>query len=140
MIPPRRPRNPTLLPQAALAPPALRSRQATGLAVAAAQGRFMLQVCDDCGRTCYPPREACNSCLGANLHWRDVPPGGVVSAQTTVRISMDPYFRPRTPWRIGTVRLDCGPVVEARLGDAGIAAVSAALGDPASVDVAIAKN
>ncbi len=28
----------------------------------------------------------------------------------------------------------------ARLGDAGIAAVSAALGDPASVDVAIAKN
>ncbi len=109
MIPPRRPRNPTLLPQAALAPPALRSRQATGLAVAAAQGRFMLQVCDDCGRTCYPPREACNVCLCANLRWRDVPTGGVVSAQTTVRISMDPYFRPRTPWRVGTVRLDCGP-------------------------------
>src|SRR4029077_17037330 len=32
----------------------------------------------------------------------------------------DPYFRERTPWRVGTVKLDAGPVVVAHLhGDAG---------------------
>ena len=115
MIPPRQPRNPTLLPQAALFPPAFRSRQAHGLAVAAAQGRFMLQVCGGCGGMCYPPREACPVCLSAALAWRDVPTTGVVSAETTIRISIDPYFRANTPWRIGSVRLERGPDVIAHL-------------------------
>lgn len=110
-----RPRNPTLLPAAPLVPPAARSRAAQGLAVAAAQGRFMLQTCKDCGRANYPPREACGACLGPRLVWRDVPPDGVVSAETNVRISIDPYFRAHTPWRVGSVRLDCGPDVIAHL-------------------------
>ena len=67
----RRPSNPTLLPTAPLVPPAARSRTARGLAVAATQGRFALQVCADCGRTQYPPREACVACLGAQLACRD---------------------------------------------------------------------
>ncbi len=104
----RRPGNPTILPAAPLAPPAVRSRAARGLAVAAAQGRFALQVCAACGRTQYPPREACVACLGAQLDWRDVPNGGVLTAATIVRISTDPYFRQHTPWRMGSVRLDCG--------------------------------
>ena len=29
--------------------------------------------------------------------------------------STDPYFRERTPWRVGTVKLDAGPVVVAHL-------------------------
>jgi len=32
-----------------------------------------------------------------------------------VRVSSDPYFRERTPWRIGTVKLDVGPVLVAHL-------------------------
>ena len=104
----RRPSNPTLLPTAPLVPPAARSRTARGLAVAATQGRFALQVCADCGRTQYPPREACVACLGAQLAWRDLPRGGALTAATIIRISTDPYFRLHTPWRMGTVRLDCG--------------------------------
>ena len=104
----RRPTNPTLLPAAPLVPPAARSRAARGLAVAATQGRFALQICTDCGRAQYPPREACAGCLGASLRWRDVPTGGTLTASTTVRISTDPYFRQHTPWPVGTVRLDCG--------------------------------
>lgn len=104
----RRPGNPTILPAAPLVPPAARSRTTRGLAVAAAQGRFALQVCADCGRSQYPPREACVGCLGARLQWCDVPTSGVLSAATTVRTSTDPYFRQHTPWRMGSVRLDCG--------------------------------
>ncbi len=36
-------------------------------------------------------------------------------AETTIRTSTDVYFRERTPWRIGTVVLDCGPSFVAHL-------------------------
>jgi len=43
----------------------------------------------------------------------------VLVAETTVQTSTDPYFRERTPWRVGTVKLDVGPAVVAHLhGDA----------------------
>jgi NAD(P)-dependent dehydrogenase (short-subunit alcohol dehydrogenase family) len=48
-----------------------------------------------------------------------VDPSGTLIAETTVQTSTDPYFRERTPWRVGTVKLDAGPVVVAHLhGDA----------------------
>jgi short-subunit dehydrogenase/uncharacterized OB-fold protein len=102
-----------------LLPQGMRSRTAHGLTAAAAEGRFALQVCADCGFTLYPPRDACPRCLSARIPFRDVPPGGIVLAETTIRISTDVYFRERTPWRIGTVALDCGPSFVAHLhGDA----------------------
>jgi NAD(P)-dependent dehydrogenase (short-subunit alcohol dehydrogenase family) len=49
-----------------------------------------------------------------------VDPGGTIMAETTVRTSTEPYFRERTPWRIGTVQLDAGPVIVAHMhGDVG---------------------
>ena len=108
----RDPMQPTRLP---LLPPGSRSRAALGLAAAAAVGRFALQVCTDCGTTLYPPREVCNRCLGTSLPWQEVSPLGRVVAETTVRVSADPYFRSRMPWRIGTVALECGPVIVAHL-------------------------
>jgi short-subunit dehydrogenase/uncharacterized OB-fold protein len=102
-----------------LLPPGLRSRTAHGLTAAAAEGRFALQVCADCAAVLYPPRDACPRCLSARLRFRDLPPGGVVLAETTIRTSTERYFRERVPWRIGTVRLDCGPAFIAHLhGDA----------------------
>ena len=97
----------------------MRSRTAHGLTAAAAEGRFALQVCLDCNAVIYPPRDACPSCLSARLPFRDVDRGGTLLAETTVQTSTDPYFRERTPWRVGTVKLDAGPVVVAHLhGDA----------------------
>ncbi len=92
-------------------PPEARSRAALGLSVAAATGRFALQSCTECGTVQYPPRDACENCLGTDLPWKDVTPEGVILAQTTVRASTKLYFRERTPWRTGTVALDAGPVV-----------------------------
>lgn len=112
--PPRR-KDPLARTPQPLLPPAARSRTAHGLTAAAAEGRFALQVCDDCGAVVYPPRDACPSCLSARLPFRDVDPHGTLLARTTVRVSADNYFRERQPWPVGLVTLDAGPSVVAHL-------------------------
>jgi NAD(P)-dependent dehydrogenase (short-subunit alcohol dehydrogenase family)/uncharacterized OB-fold protein len=108
----RNPLRRTRLP-APLSP--VRSRTAHGLTAAAAEGRFQLQRCGDCGQVCYPPRDACPHCLSADLAFHDMPPGGRVIAETTIRIPGEVHVRERAPWRIGSVRLDCGPMAVAHL-------------------------
>ncbi len=118
LVRPKR-KNPLRRTRLPLSPQGVRSRTAHGLTAAAAEGRFALQVCLDCNAVIYPPRDACPSCLSARLPFRDVDNGGMLMAETTVQTSTDPYFRERTPWRVGTVKLDAGPVVVAHLhGDA----------------------
>ncbi|UCE31581.1 MAG: SDR family NAD(P)-dependent oxidoreductase [Burkholderiales bacterium] len=97
------------------APPGARSRAALGLSAAAAEGRFMLQACTECGTVQYPPRDACAGCLSTALRWTDIAPEGTLLAETTVRTSVNVYFRERAPWRIGTVKLDAGPVIVCHL-------------------------
>jgi NAD(P)-dependent dehydrogenase (short-subunit alcohol dehydrogenase family)/uncharacterized OB-fold protein len=113
---PRR-KNPLKRTRLPLTPPGVRSRTAHGLTAAAAEGRFALQVCLDCDCVIYPPRDACPACLSARLPFRDVDGRGTLLAETTVRTSTDPYFRERTPWRVGTVKLDVGPIVVVHLHD-----------------------
>ena len=98
-----------------LSPPGARSRTALGLAAAAAQGRFMLQVCGQCAKTIYPPRDACPGCFAPTPPFCDVPDGGRLLAVTTIRTSTDAYYRERMPWRVGTVQMDCGPSVVAHV-------------------------
>ena len=106
--PKKNPQKRTLSPTR---PPEARSRAALGLSAVAAEGRFALQHCIECGKIQYPPRDACSGCLSVSLSWRDVDPRGVILAETTIRISTKLYFRERTPWRTGTVQLDAGPVI-----------------------------
>ena len=63
MTSPIRPKrkNPILRTRMPTLPPGARSRVALGLTAAAAEGRFELQVCVDCGAVQYPPREACHA-------------------------------------------------------------------------------
>ena len=65
-------RNPLVPLRTAKPLPAARSRAALGLAAAAAEGRFRLQVCVECGATQYPPRDVCEHCLSGALNWREV--------------------------------------------------------------------
>ncbi|MAI58180.1 MAG: short-chain dehydrogenase [Rhodobacteraceae bacterium] len=92
-------------------PPEARSRAALGLSAAAAEGRFALQQCTECGKIQYPPRDACSNCLSTELRWKDTDCLGSILAETRLRTSIKPYFRERTPWRTGTVKLDSGPVI-----------------------------
>jgi NAD(P)-dependent dehydrogenase (short-subunit alcohol dehydrogenase family)/uncharacterized OB-fold protein len=108
-------KNPLARTRLPLLPQGQRSRTAHGLTAAAAEGRFALQVCEDCAQILYPPRDACPRCLSAQLTFKDVNPDGRLIAETMVRVSTDPYFRERMPWRVGTVQLDVGPVIVAHL-------------------------
>lgn len=96
-------------------PPYARSRRALGFTVAAAEGRFALQVCAECGHVSYPAREICPKCWSLELQWRDLADGGRLVSETTLRTSINTYFRERMPWRIGTVLLDAGPSVLAHI-------------------------
>lgn len=92
-------------------PPEARSRASLGLSAAAAEGRFALQVCAECQTVQYPPRDACSSCIGTDLVWQDVSPNGQLLAETTIQTSTKLFFRERAPWRMGSVKLDAGPVI-----------------------------
>lgn len=119
IVKPKR-KNPVLRTRQPILPPWTRSRVALGLTAAAAEGRFSLQQCGACGAVQYPPREACHVCLSDDLPWRDQPAGGDLISQTLLRHSHDLFFRERVPWRLGMVRLDCGPTVVVHLhGDVG---------------------
>ena len=111
--PPRR--NPILRTRQSLLPPWQRSRVALGMTAAAAEGRFELQVCAKCGAVQYPPREACHRCLDDRLPWREQLGSGELLSQTRVHVSHDLFFRERVPWRLGMVKLDCGPTVVVHL-------------------------
>jgi NAD(P)-dependent dehydrogenase (short-subunit alcohol dehydrogenase family)/uncharacterized OB-fold protein len=111
--PPRK--NPILRTRLPTLPPGVRSRVALGLTAAAARGRFELQVCRDCGEVQYPPREACRLCLSRRLDWRPQDGGGELVSETLLHHSNELFYRERMPWRLGLVKLDCGPVLVAHV-------------------------
>jgi len=114
-------------------PPAARSRIALGLTAAAAEGRFSLQLCSDCGTAQYPPREACGSCLSIKLKWQPNDGIGELIADTVLHHSNDLFFRERLPWRLGLVKLAAGPAVVAHL-HAGVGAAPARVHVSARLD------
>jgi NAD(P)-dependent dehydrogenase (short-subunit alcohol dehydrogenase family)/uncharacterized OB-fold protein len=113
MIPKKK--NPVLRTRLPTLPPAARSRVALGLTAAAALGRFELQQCRDCGAVQYPPRESCVQCLSIRLMWTQQQGQGELLASTVLHHSNDLFFRERLPWRLGLVKLECGPTVVAHL-------------------------
>ncbi len=114
LVRPKR-KNPILRTRLPTLPPGARSRTALGMTAAAAEGRFALQVCRDCGTVQYPPREACHRCLSVRLPWRTQSGDGELLAETVLHHSNDLFFRERLPWRLGMVRLDSGATVVAHL-------------------------
>lgn len=110
--PEKNPQSRTRLPTL---PPYSRSRKGIAFSAAAAEGRLALQVCGGCEHVSYPAREACSKCWSMDLLWRDIDDGGTLIAETTLRTSINSYFRERMPWRIGTVQLDAGPTVLAHI-------------------------
>ena len=113
MRPPRK--NPVRRTRQMNVPPWARGRVALSLTAAAAEGRFELQLCRDCGRVQYPPREACGHCTSPRLQWRAQSGAGELLALTTLHHSNDLFFRERLPWRLGLVQLDAGPTVVTHL-------------------------
>jgi uncharacterized OB-fold protein len=99
------------------APPRRYSAQARRLGTQGAADELWLPVCQICGRVDYPLRELCANCLSERLEWQPINPCGGVLATTTLHRSNLPYFRPRLPLRVGSVKLDAGPVMLAFVDD-----------------------
>ncbi len=72
---------------------------------------IVLQRCAECGAINYPAREVCRKCLGDRLEPAPVSGTGTLLARSTLHVSGEAVFRARLPWRIGSVRLDCGAVL-----------------------------
>ena len=108
-------KNPLLRTRQMYLPPWQRGRVALGMTAAAAEGRFALQSCADCGAVQYPPREACRVCLSPRLPWRTQSGQGQLLGSTTLHHSNDLFFRERLPWRLGLVQLDGGPTLMVHL-------------------------
>jgi NAD(P)-dependent dehydrogenase (short-subunit alcohol dehydrogenase family)/uncharacterized OB-fold protein len=122
-------KNPVLRTRQMNLPPWARGRVALGMTAAAAEGRFELQVCQECSAVQYPPREACHRCLSPNLKWRPQSGEGMLLGHTTLHHSNDLFFRERLPWRLGLVHLDAGPSVLVHLhGEVGAAPVPVRVG------------
>jgi NAD(P)-dependent dehydrogenase (short-subunit alcohol dehydrogenase family)/uncharacterized OB-fold protein len=104
-------KNPIIRTRQMSLPPGARGRIALGMTAAAAEGRFELQVCQECAAVQYPPREACHRCLSPLLKWTPQSGEGRLLSRTTLHHSNDLYFRERLPWRLGLVQLDSGPTL-----------------------------
>ncbi len=102
-------KNPVIRTRQMSLPPGARGRIALGMTAAAAEGRFELQVCQECAAVQYPPREACHRCLSPRLKWKPQTGEGRLLSTTTLHHSNDLFFRERLPWRLGMVHLDAGP-------------------------------
>ena len=96
-------------------PPSARSLRGAEFSAAAAEGRFVLQVCGVCANVCWPAREKIPPCRSQDIRWSEVPDGGRLISETVLHHSFNDFFRARLPWRIGTVQLDAGPPVLAHL-------------------------
>jgi hypothetical protein len=77
--------------------------------------QLQMQVCADCGHTNYPRRELCGDCLADALDWQPVDPNGTVQSLTELHYSLEDDYAAHLPWRVGSVKLDCGPVAFAHL-------------------------
>jgi len=92
-------------------PPGNRTDLGRAQTAAAVSGKLVLQHCEHCTEVQYPPREICRNCLSDNLHWRATSNSGTVLSAVELHRSLEPYFQARTPWMLGSVKLDCGQVV-----------------------------
>ncbi len=94
--------------------PALMTRQIPAPAVtieskpfwdAAAEGRFLIKRCNDCGEAHWYPRALCPFCFSDKTEWEESPGEGVIYTYSVMHRS------PSGPYAIGYVTLNEGPAV-----------------------------
>ena len=77
----------------------------------------VLQQCGECRQYQYPQRNLCGHCLGDRLTNVPVYHVGELVVTSDLNHSLELRFTQKLPWRIGTVKLDCGPTVLVHIKD-----------------------
>lgn len=72
---------------------------------AAAEGRLVLQHCQSCGKTRFPPRHQCPRCWSPETEWKDASGHGEIESVTIVRRAPTAAFREIVPYAIVAVML-----------------------------------
>ncbi len=75
------------------------------------RGRFVLQVCADCGKTAAPARLRCEHCRGARLVWRHAEGNGSVLAITHYRLQYDHEYERKVPYNVALIQLVAGALI-----------------------------
>jgi uncharacterized OB-fold protein len=91
---------------------------------AAAQGRLMLRLCEDCGRTHWYPRAMCPLCGSARVRWTQASGRGTLYA-------FSPARRAEPQYTLAYVTLEEGPTLMTNIIDAAPEALR--LGQPVVV-------
>ncbi|MEB2317362.1 MAG: OB-fold domain-containing protein [Pseudomonadota bacterium] len=78
---------------------------------AAAQGRFLLRTCTDCGKAHWHPRVVCPLCGSQRLEWKQASGRGTLYAFSPARRADPPYL-------LAYVTLEEGPTLMTNIVDA----------------------
>ena len=73
---------------------------------AAQRGVLVVQQCESCGHSQYPPEGICQACLGEVLHFRETSGRGWVYSFIVVRQALDLPFRDSVPYVVAWIKLD----------------------------------
>ena len=83
-----------------------------GFWAAAAEGRLVVQQCEACGQTQYPPELNCHACYGFELGWREVEGAGSVWSWVGVAHPAHPALREFGPYVVALIELDDLPEIK----------------------------
>lgn len=78
---------------------------------AAAEGRLVVQRCEDCGKAILYPREICPHCWSSRLAWQPARGTGRLKSFSVVHKPGHPGWLPVAPYTVGLVELDEGPTM-----------------------------
>lgn len=85
---------------------------------------LLVQRCETCGATRWPPSPVCDGCLGEDFQLTELAPRGRLITWCTYHRAFSPEFEGSTPYVVALVELDSGPQLITRL-----------VGDTSSVQV-----
>lgn len=84
---------------------------------AALEGRLAMQRCDACGYVRWPAARTCPECLTDGGSWATLSGHGTIWSYAVYPEPLHPAFAGQTPYAVGLVRLDEGPMIYGRLED-----------------------
>jgi uncharacterized OB-fold protein len=76
---------------------------------AAARGKLLIKYCPPCNRSLAPQAEFCDSCLSAELDWKEALGRGTVYSFVINHQAAHPGFADLVPYNIIVVELEEGP-------------------------------
>lgn len=99
---------------------------------AAAERRFVLPRCEDCGRHHFYPRSVCPHCGSSQLAWVEVSGRGEVYSYTVIHRAPSAAFAPDVPYAVALIALEEGPHLMSHV--VGCAPGEVRIGLPVQVD------